>query len=220
MTICEMQVLYARYDAMLSSALDELRDAKTQQRPGATANAAKHRPRGARGVGAIYCGFLNKLASKKKGTKPQAPKPLVRQARIAEADFGSAPQQPVKQQPRPQNPAAQPLLKDSAKATPGTAGAAARRDTADTSKKAAQTPAHPPGGQMLPPLPQDSSVVDESRVRAAEAQADEARRFRNRYAVEIEKKFSLAATCIIFVIVGAPIALRFPRGGVGLVLGV
>jgi lipopolysaccharide export system permease protein len=49
---------------------------------------------------------------------------------------------------------------------------------------------------------------------------DEARRLRNRYAVEIEKKFSLAATCIIFVLVGAPIALRFPRGGVGLVLGV
>jgi lipopolysaccharide export LptBFGC system permease protein LptF len=109
---------------------------------------------------------------------------------------------------------------DTSKKTVDTARKAVNTSKADSSRKAAQMPVHPPGGQMLPPLPQDSSVVDESRVRAAEAQADEARRMRNRYAVEIEKKFSLAATCVIFVLVGAPIALRFPRGGVGLVLGV
>jgi lipopolysaccharide export system permease protein len=38
--------------------------------------------------------------------------------------------------------------------------------------------------------------------------------------IEIYKKFSLAAACIVFVLVGAPIALRFPRGGVGLVIAV
>jgi len=48
----------------------------------------------------------------------------------------------------------------------------------------------------------------------------EAIRERNRYDVEIQKKFSLAAACLIFVLIGAPIALRFPRGGVGLVIGV
>ena len=42
----------------------------------------------------------------------------------------------------------------------------------------------------------------------------------NRYDVEIHKKFALAAACIVFVLLGAPIALRFPRGGVGLVIGV
>jgi lipopolysaccharide export system permease protein len=40
------------------------------------------------------------------------------------------------------------------------------------------------------------------------------------YAVEIQKKFALAVACVVFVLLGAPIALRFPRGGVGLVLGV
>jgi hypothetical protein len=49
---------------------------------------------------------------------------------------------------------------------------------------------------------------------------DEARRLRNRFAIEIQKKFSIAAACIVFVLVGAPVALRFPRGGVGLVIGV
>jgi lipopolysaccharide export system permease protein len=38
--------------------------------------------------------------------------------------------------------------------------------------------------------------------------------------VEIEKKFAIAAACVIFVLLGAPIALRFPRGGIGLTIGV
>ena len=42
----------------------------------------------------------------------------------------------------------------------------------------------------------------------------------DRYRVEIEKKFSIAAACVVFVLLGAPIALRFPRGGVGLTIGV
>jgi lipopolysaccharide export system permease protein len=48
----------------------------------------------------------------------------------------------------------------------------------------------------------------------------DARTAMNRFAVEIQKKFALAAACVVFVLLGAPIALRFPRGGVGLVLGV
>lgn len=42
----------------------------------------------------------------------------------------------------------------------------------------------------------------------------------DRYRVEIEKKFAIAVACIVFVLLGAPIALRFPRGGVGLTIGV
>ncbi len=40
------------------------------------------------------------------------------------------------------------------------------------------------------------------------------------YGVEIHKKFALAVACFVFVLMGAPIALRFPRGGVGLTIGV
>jgi lipopolysaccharide export system permease protein len=42
----------------------------------------------------------------------------------------------------------------------------------------------------------------------------------NGFAVEIHKKFSLAGACVVFVLIGVPFALRFPRGGVGLVIGV
>jgi lipopolysaccharide export system permease protein len=38
--------------------------------------------------------------------------------------------------------------------------------------------------------------------------------------VEIHKKYAIAAACLIFVLVGVPIAIRFPRGGIGLVIGV
>ena len=36
------------------------------------------------------------------------------------------------------------------------------------------------------------------------------------YQVEMHKKYSLAFSCLVFVLIGGPIALRFPRGGMGL----
>jgi len=81
----------------------------------------------------------------------------------------------------------------------------------------APTPAHPPAQAKIDPimLHRARSALQEARMRW-----EDARRDRNRYDVEIQKKFSLAASCLIFVLIGAPIALRFPRGGVGLVIGV
>jgi lipopolysaccharide export system permease protein len=58
-----------------------------------------------------------------------------------------------------------------------------------------------------------------SRVKEAKDQLGLARQARNKFEVEIHKKFALAAACVIFVLVGAPLALRFPRGGVGMVIG-
>ena len=50
------------------------------------------------------------------------------------------------------------------------------------------------------------------RVREADRRAD-------RYAVEVHKKWAISMACITFVILGIVMALRFPRGGVGLVIG-
>jgi len=68
--------------------------------------------------------------------------------------------------------------------------------------------------------PAADSLLRSARVAEAKMRLDQQTRNRNRYEIEIHKKFSLAAACLIFVILGAPIALRFPRGGVGLVIGV
>jgi lipopolysaccharide export system permease protein len=65
-----------------------------------------------------------------------------------------------------------------------------------------------------------AGLPPDQRLNLAKLNAEQSRLLKNRYDVEIQKKFSLAAACLIFVLVGAPIALRFPRGGVGLVIGV
>lgn len=60
-----------------------------------------------------------------------------------------------------------------------------------------------------------STMLEALRLRLTETS-----RSVNAYAVEIHKKFALAVACFVFVLLGAPIALRFPRGGVGLTIGV
>ncbi|HEX2092575.1 MAG TPA: LptF/LptG family permease, partial [Longimicrobiaceae bacterium] len=50
-----------------------------------------------------------------------------------------------------------------------------------------------------------------SRVRDLQRQIRE-------YRVEIQKKYSIAAATLVFVLIGAPLAIRFPRGGVGMVI--
>ncbi len=42
----------------------------------------------------------------------------------------------------------------------------------------------------------------------------------NTFEVEIHKKFAIPFACIVFVLIGAPIAIRFPSGGTGLVITV
>lgn len=42
----------------------------------------------------------------------------------------------------------------------------------------------------------------------------------NQFRVEIHKKGSIPVACIVFVLIGAPIAVRYPRAGVALVVGV
>jgi lipopolysaccharide export system permease protein len=73
-------------------------------------------------------------------------------------------------------------------------------------------------GKPAEPIVTDAqlpSEIDGLRIRL-----DDARRTSNGYEVEIQKKFALAAACFVFILLGAPIALRFPRGGVGLTIGV
>ncbi len=83
-----------------------------------------------------------------------------------------------------------------------------------------------PTPQALPPAPviqrqspdpsgsrlKGELMINRSEQRTADAQAA-------LYQVEIHKKYSIAASCLVFVLIGAPVALRFPRGGVGLVIG-
>ncbi len=97
-------------------------------------------------------------------------------------------------------------------------------------------PAVPPG-PVLPgaapssgvaPVPPDSAAAMSASgaaigagamVAIARLRVGETSTLMNGYDIEIHKKFALAVACIVFVLLGAPVALRFPRGGVGLVIG-
>ena len=59
-----------------------------------------------------------------------------------------------------------------------------------------------------------------AQLEALRIRLDDSSQLMNSYGVEIHKKFALAVACFVFVLLGAPIALRFPRGGVGLTIGV
>ena len=65
-----------------------------------------------------------------------------------------------------------------------------------------------------------ASGILPAQVEAARIRMLESARSMNLLSVEIHKKFALAVACLVFVLLGAPIALRFPRGGVGLTIGV
>jgi len=104
--------------------------------------------------------------------------------------------QPVTSMPATGSPYAGPAP-SLGEVTPGASG-----------KPAARPPVHIPN-EIIP------SQVESARLRVMDARNNV-----NLYEVEIQKKFALAAACFVFVLLGAPIALRFPRGGVGLTIGV
>jgi lipopolysaccharide export system permease protein len=82
-----------------------------------------------------------------------------------------------------------------------------------------------PPGERAARAPAAALPVDTSgaalRLRLADldARLTALRQIAARYQIEIHKKFAIAAACLVFVLIGAPVALRFPRGGVGLVIG-
>jgi lipopolysaccharide export system permease protein len=97
-----------------------------------------------------------------------------------------------------------------------------------TEAQAAQTPA--PRPPPLPPpyvrparpqaLSQTTPILVTPGTTAALDQRVRAARQRAAiYEVEIHKKLAISAACVIFALLGLPLAIRFPRGGVGLVIG-
>jgi lipopolysaccharide export system permease protein len=74
----------------------------------------------------------------------------------------------------------------------------------------AAPPPAPPGAARLSDIGTVTSITE--RERNADRRAD-------RYRVEIFKKWSLSIASIPFVLIAVAMALRFPRGGMGLVLG-
>jgi lipopolysaccharide export system permease protein len=76
------------------------------------------------------------------------------------------------------------------------------------------------------PLPEGLTPEDHATrrlaiaARASQTNVSAYERQAAMFRVEIHKKYSLAVACIVFVLIGIPIAVRFPRGGLGMVIAV
>jgi lipopolysaccharide export system permease protein len=62
------------------------------------------------------------------------------------------------------------------------------------------------------------SVAQGARQNVSQVNAID--RLIRQYKVEWHKKFAIAYAALVFILIGAPIAVRFPRGGVGMVIAV
>ncbi len=71
----------------------------------------------------------------------------------------------------------------------------------------------------IAPGPLNAAFSSISDVTSAAEEEAFAIRDINQYSVEIHKKFTLSLACLSFVLIGTALALRFPRGGIGLVIG-
>jgi lipopolysaccharide export system permease protein len=63
------------------------------------------------------------------------------------------------------------------------------------------------------PLDLENASYSRARIENLEYQIRE-------FQVEIQKKFSIAGATLVFVLIGLPLALRFPSGGIGMVIAV
>jgi lipopolysaccharide export system permease protein len=96
---------------------------------------------------------------------------------------------------------------------------------------AAQTPAARPAPPQpdATPVPQTTParpqlpapwLVTPGVIAAARSRMEVAQDRWAMYEIEIHKKVALAVACIVFALLGVPVAIHFPRGGIGLVIGI
>ncbi|HEX6405982.1 MAG TPA: LptF/LptG family permease [Gemmatimonadales bacterium] len=109
-----------------------------------------------------------------------------------------------------QSSAQQPAPRARSKPRQGAAPAKPAVKTAPVPLKPALRPPPSRPRVRLSSWSEATSAAD--RVREADRKAD-------RYAVEVHKKWAISLACVSFVIVGIVMALRFPRAGIGLVIG-
>ncbi len=91
-----------------------------------------------------------------------------------------------------------------------------QRDSADLAAEERRARAGVIRGTYLSRDHSSQQIVAGSRARAARGSA--LQQSINRFKVEIHKKWALAIACLVFVLIGPPLALRFPRAGVGFVV--
>ena len=192
MTVCELQARVNEAARQRQQTWTRLREAE-----GATTTRPDTAPQRGGGAGHSYCSLLRRVQA---ALTPQEATAAVGTA--ASAALGSAviAQPPPRQQPPRKPSPPQPSSAQSPQPKAATRSALER-----------------PEAILLPEPPRSEDPV---MVRALHQDLEIVETNIDGYRVEIEKKFAIASACLVFVLLGAPIALRFPRGGVGMTIGV
>lgn len=233
MSVCEMernafharqQFFQARRELKEKLALAKQRKVKLDKEVLATRTEAPLTV----GIGSAYCSLLKKTGVKELTAQTPAQRDSVKartdsirasvEAETRRADTVAA--APV---PAAAAPAIQPAAPGGRPAGPGlppTIGPSAGAGVPAPSQGVGPPPVTNARGDTLTDMQRTPNEVIPAQAEGARLRVIDTLRSLNRYEVEIHKKFALAAACFIFVLLGAPIALRFPRAGVGLTIGV
>ena len=118
------------------------------------------------------------------------------------------------------------LPRKAAAQAPAGAGAAQAPAKAGATPAPRLTPAEPAAGVTPARVARDTAAAAApprlspyAEVALVSARITDADLQQDRYMVEIHKKWAISLACVSFVLVGLAMALRFPRGGMGLVIG-
>ena len=204
MTVCEMHRRY-QYNSAEHQRYrkDYIAAASQLARPGAkTIVVPRDRPT-REPLASFYCNALPGLVSRWVAPRKLKAQPPVAQPPVAQPPVAPA---PADSAPRP--------VADSAAAPPAELSA----DSTAPVAPAAPLPPAPSTGMATGML--DSASYVQGLAMTAQQQLLTARRGLDTLAVEVHKKFALSFACLVFVLFGPPIALRFPRGGAGVTIGV
>jgi len=99
------------------------------------------------------------------------------------------------------------------------AGQTGAADAAPAVALAAAARPAPAAAAGAPPAPAKPALSDIARVATQRERANLGSQRAARYLVEVHKKWALSLACFPFVLLAVALALRFPRGGMGLVIG-
>ncbi len=220
MGICEMQQRLWQTENHLAQTREEYERARLRKpdvENTTTAFPAPLRVPEPRGIGWAYCTMLSRVSNAFGVKEAQAQEPAQAQGQVPAPTPQDTAKRPVVSVT--QTPALVPgAVTNNPVPTPQPGQALTQEQVASQAARELMrgTSAVPqPAASPAPPLTAEDPRLNEAKIRMQLAE-----RQRNRYAIEIHKKFSLAAACLIFTIMAPPIALRFPRGGVGLVIAV
>jgi lipopolysaccharide export system permease protein len=146
----------------------------------------------------VYCRWLDRMQGIISTKTAEAETP-------AQPPAGAPVQAPVVQAPAVQTPVVQ---------TPVVHAPAVKRPVLPPRQ------VQPPAPAALPrPIPKRPQLSNWAQVATASDRATDADRRADRFSVEVHKKWAISLACVSFVIIGIVMALRFPRGGIGLVIG-